>query len=219
MRVHQRPKEKIFSGPQPREKLPDLIAVGVHGELVGKEFNPIAEAGNDLHLFIVAVKGRTFGRLMPPLITRLQAIEKASGKKWHMSFIVNTDNPNEDAELNPFGRYPWVRYGVAKGGALGPLKYGIDRNVTATVILAKNGKVVHNLVYPQDLFYTTPHILGAIARAVEVDRDTLRKHIRTDTYMSNEAYTLNKNGHKDGGDSTPQSALRQNLKRWSNPEN
>ena len=75
-------------------------------------------------------------------------------------------------------RYPKnLVVGLSKDGSAGPPAYGLDRNLTATVIVAKNGRVAHNLPYAGGAFYTQPHILGAIAGAMGVDHDTLRKLI------------------------------------------
>ena len=67
--------------------------------------------------------------------------------------------------------------GLSKDGSDGPPAYGLDRTLTATVIVAKDGKVVHNLPYASDAFYSQPHILGAIAGAMGIDHAALRKLI------------------------------------------
>ena len=86
-----------------------------------------------------------------------------------MSVIVCNDDANgvekNFAVLDE--RYPKnLVVGLSKDGSAGPPAYGLDRNLTATVLVARKGKVVHNLPYVGNAFYTQPHILGAIAKAM-----------------------------------------------------
>ena len=170
----------IFSGPQPGEKLPPFQAIGLAGALEGQEFDAAALAGDELHLLIFAKEARTFGRFISNLSRQLSSIESNSKRKWEMSFIVVNDDPNDVEQ-----KFEWVkrslpgfvRAGLSKDGSDGPPAYGLDRTLTATVIVAKDGKVVHNLPYISDAFYTQPHILGAIAGAMGVDHETLQKYL------------------------------------------
>ena len=173
-------EKPIYSGPQPGEKVPSLTAINLRGKQAGQEFDPVDLAGDKLHLMFFVSKSRTFGRFLGQLRHQLQAIEKNSKQPWAMSVIVCTDDANEAeksfAVLDQ--RYPKnLIVGLSKDGSAGPPAYGLDKNLTATVIVAKDGKVAHNLPYVGNAFYTQPHILGAIAKAMEVDHDPLRKYI------------------------------------------
>ncbi len=170
----------VFSGPQPGEKAPTFAATNLRSEEAGAELDPIALAEGKLHLMIFSSKSRTFGRFLGQLRGQLQTIEEKSGQAWAMSLTVCTDDANE--AVTSFAvldrRYPKnLLVGLSNDGSDGPPAYGLDRNLTATVIVTKNGKVTHNLPYAGDAFYSQPHILGAIAEAMEVDHDTLRKWI------------------------------------------
>ena len=170
----------IFSGPQPGEKLPPFQAIGLAGALEGQDFDAAALAGDELHMLIFAKEARTFGRFINNLAQQLNTIESNSKRKWEMSFIVVNDDPNDVEQ-----KFEWikrslpdfVRAGLSKDGSDGPPAYGLDRTLTATVIVAKGGKVVYNLPYISDAFYTQPHILGAIAGAMDVDHATLQKYL------------------------------------------
>ena len=173
-------EKPIYSGPQPGEKVPSLTAINLRGDQAGQEFDPVDLAGDKLHLMFFVSKSRTFGRFLGQLRQQLQAIEENSKQPWAMSVIVCTDDANEAeksfAVLDQ--RYPKnLVVGLSKDGSAGPPRYGLDKNLTATVIVAKNGKAKHNLPYAGNAFYTQPHILGAIASAMDVDHDTLRKYI------------------------------------------
>ncbi len=167
----------IFSGPQLGEKLPPFEAVAISGANEGEDFDAVALAGDKLHLLIFAKEARTFGRFLPELAKQVGAIDRNSKQPWAMSFIVVNDDPNDvEKKFEALKRrYPdFVEIGLSKDGSDGPPAYGLDRNMTATVIVAKDGKVLYNLPYPSDAFYSQPHILGALAGAMEVEHEELR---------------------------------------------
>ena len=173
-------EKPIYSGPQPGEKVLPLTVYSLRGKEAGKEFDPVTRAGDKLHLMFFVRESRTFGRFLGQLAGQIQAIEDNSKKPWAVSVVVCTDDANtaekEFAILDQ--RYPpKLSVGVSVNGAAGPPAYGLDKNVTATVIVVKQGKVAHNFVYSSNEFYNQPHILGAIAEVMEVDHETLRKYI------------------------------------------
>ena len=65
------------------------------------------------------------------------------------------------------------RWGVSKDGRDGPGAYGLNRNVSMTVIVAKDGKVTRNFVFPQSMLYPDPHVLGALAEVLGEKRETM----------------------------------------------
>ena len=173
-------EEPIYSGPQAGEKILPFAALNLRGNTAGQEFDPTELAGEKFHLMFFVREARTFGRFLGQLRTQLQAIEDNSGQPWAMTVIVSTDDANEAeksfAVLDQ--RYPKsLIVGLSKDGAAGPPAYGLDKNLTATVIVAKGGLVQHNLPYVGNAFYTQPHILGAISEAMKIDHATLRKYI------------------------------------------
>ena len=173
-------EEPIYSGPQPGEKVLPFTVINLRGSKAGQEFDPVKLAGDKLHLMFFVSESRTFGRFLGQLRNQLQAIEENSKQPWAMSVIVSTDDFNEAEKSFAIldQRYPKnLLVGISKDGAAGPPAYGLDKNLTATVIVTKNQIVLHNLPYIGNAFYTQPHILGAIAEAMKIDHDTLRKYI------------------------------------------
>ena len=205
----------IYSGPQPGEKIPSLTAINLRGKQAGQEFDPVKLAGDKIHLMFFVSKSRTFGRFLGQLRNQLQTIETNSQQPWAMSVIVCTDDANEAeksfAVLDQ--RYPKnLVVGLSKDGSAGPPTYGLDKNLTATVIVAKNGKVVENLPYAGDAFYTQPHILGAIAKAMKVDHDTLRKYIAgTPGDAASKAYARSISNNKYESKTAPEQGFRKKL--------
>ena len=209
-------EKPIYSGPQPGEKVPSLTAINLRGDQAGQEFDPVDLAGDKLHLMFFVSESRTFGRFLGQLRQQLRAIEENSKQPWAMSVIVCTDDANKAekgfAVLDQ--RYPQnLVVGLSKDGSAGPPAYGLDKNLTATVIVAKNGKVAHNLPYAGDAFYTQPHILGAIAKAMEVDHDTLRKYIAETPGDAASAanYGRGMQGNREKSNATPKKGFRKKL--------
>ena len=203
-------EKPIYSGPQPGEKTLPLTVLNLRGAQAGQEFDPVELAGDKHHLMFFVSQSRTFGRFLGQLRTQLQAIEDNSKKAWAMSVIVSTDDVNEAeksfAVLDQ--RYPKnLVVGLSKDGAAGPPAYGLDKNLTATVIVAKDGIVLHNLPYVGNAFYTQPHILGAIADAMKIDHETLRKYISDKPGDAAAAYSR-KSQSRTGG---PANSLRKQL--------
>lgn len=171
---------QIFSGPQPGEKALPLTATSIRGEDAGTEFDPTVLAGEGLHMMLFVRESRTFGRFLGHLHRQLIAIEESSGQRWTMSILVCTDDANEAQKSFAIldERYPKsLSVGLCEGGAAGPPAYGIDKNLTATVIVVRDGIVTHNFAHSGNEFYAQPHFLGAIAEAMKIDHDQLRQFI------------------------------------------
>ena len=68
-----------------------------------------------------------------------------------------------------------VLTGISPDGREGPGSYGLNRNVAQTVLIAKDGKVLHNFAFTQPMLYSDPHFLGAVADAIGADAPALEK--------------------------------------------
>ena len=211
-------EKPIYSGPQPGEKVPSLTASNLRGDQAGQEFDPVNLAGDKLHLMFFVSKSRTFGRFLGQLRQQLQAIEENSKQPWAMSVIVCNDDANEVGKSFTVldQRYPKnLVVGLSKDGSAGPPAYGLDKNLTATVIVVKDGKVASNLPYAGNAFYTQPHILGAIAKAMEVDHDTLRKYISdTPGDAATQAYGRGMQRNREKRQGAENNAFREELSQW-----
>ncbi|MCY3742355.1 MAG: biopolymer transporter ExbD [Candidatus Poribacteria bacterium] len=193
----------LFSGPQPGEKLPPLMATGIRGRAKGKTFDFIAKTDDGKPLVLFLQDGNVTG--LHGLIGISQMIEKIANKskqKLHMravflgddpktlkrsvlqwinsSISVETDDPNMPAgsvTVSPISlRMPEnVLLGISPDGREGPGNYGLDRNVAQTVIIAKDGKVLHNFAFTQPMRSNDPHVLGAIAQAIGEDPASVEK--------------------------------------------
>ena len=202
----------IFSGPQKGEKLRSFKVTGLFGDDKGKEFDPVTRAGDDMHLLLFT-KGATGGRIVPLLGRQLSGIMKGSGKTWRASVVHLSDNPNEVSKYASKFKDRIAGFfdmGIAKDGAAGPGSYGLDRTATHTFLFAKNGKVVHNLVFTQQVFFNEPHLLGAIADVMGVDHKTLGKWLYSQPSRADKSDKSDKSD-KRGALTKEQKAFRKEL--------
>ena len=167
-----------FSGPQPGEKLPPLMAKGINGETKGKMSDVITKAdGQLLVLFLQDESGLGLRGLLG--ISRLLAqIAEKSKQPMHISAVFLGDTPdtveNQASKLVPHIPSE-VLLSVSQEGREGPGSYGLNRNVAQTVIIAKDGKVLHNFAFTQPMLHPDPYVLGAVGDAIGVAPATLEK--------------------------------------------
>ena len=175
--------KQIFSGPQPGEKLPAFKATSLAGDKKGKELDPITSAGDKLQVLFFQDASRA---AIVGLFNGMDAIGKI-GRKTDKDLQIACVFLCDDAELVPKGfaqlehaqGFPELRergvdvIAVSKDGREGPGAYGLNRNFSQTIILARNGKVTRNFVFRQGMLYADPHVMGGIAELIDEDRETV----------------------------------------------
>ena len=197
----QSEENKIFSGPQPGEKLPSLMVTGFRGGIEGQTYDITPRAdGKPLVLFLqdsngVGVKGLVG---VSKLLLKIDALQKRHSKATgaetsnqgiQIGVVLLADNldtlPEWAHDMLKKEIPNEILTGLSPDGREGPGSYGLNRNVAQTVIIAKEGKVLHNFAFTQPMLYTDPHLLGAIAQAIEVEPATLEKWLnQTERYAS-----------------------------------
>ena len=165
----------LFSGPQPGEKLPPLMATGIRGGAKGKTFDFIAKADDGKPLVLFLQDGSGVGlRGLYDIFSMVEKISNKSKQELQMSAVFLGDDP---AALKQITQHvpKNVLVGISPEGREGPGNYGLNRNVAQTVIIAKDGKVLHNFAFAQPLLYADPHVIGAIAQTIGEDPSTVEK--------------------------------------------
>ena len=168
----------LFSGPQPGEKLPPLMAKGINGNVKDKTYDVIAKAGGQpLILFLQDESGLGLRGLVG--ISRLlDQIAEKSEQEMHISAVFLGDTPDtvENQASKLVSHIPnGVLLGVSQDGREGPGSYGLNRSVAQTVIIAKDGKVLHNFAFTQPMLRPDPYLLGAVGDAIGIKPATLEK--------------------------------------------
>ena len=234
-------ENKIFSGPQPGEKLPPLTVNGIGGRIEGTTFDITTNAdGKPLVLFLqdtngVGVKGLVN---VVQLLLKIDAFQKRHSKatgagksnqglQIGVVFLADSLDTLPDWAHNMLNEEipNAVLKGISPDGREGPGSYGLNRNVAQTILIAKNGKVLHNFAFTQPLLYTDPHLLGAIADAVGVDAPALEKWLNEATTKRSDEERVKaiiiKEGDDASGDAHEWLELRNltdnelNLKGWT----
>ena len=190
-------ENKIFSGPQPGEKLPSLDVTGISGEIDGKTFDIIAKAdGKPFVLFLqdtnaVGIKGLVgVSKLLLKIDTFQKEYSKANGaEESNQGLQIGVVFLADDLDTLPEWAHNMLKKeipnevlkGISPDGREGPGSYGLNRNVAQTILIAKDGKVLHNFALTQPMLYTDPYLLGAIAQVIGVEPTTLEKWLNEES--------------------------------------
>jgi beta-lactamase regulating signal transducer with metallopeptidase domain len=153
--LEQSEENRIFSGPQPSEKLPPLTVTGIGGRIDGTTFDITTKAdGKPLILFLqdtnaVGVKGLVnVSRLLLKIDALQKRYSKATGAETSnqglqigVVFLAdNLDTLPEWAHNMLKKEIPnEVLTGLSPDGREGPGSYGLNRNVAQTPVLAYAG--------------------------------------------------------------------------------
>ena len=186
-------ENRIYSGPQPGEKLPPLMVTHLYGKKdrlgIDKAFDITAGiGGKPLILFlqdnnIASIKG---------MDENVDALSKINQHLKGNASLNETEKSDQELQigivylLGADDTLPdWsdkflkdlesdnIKISKSTDGREGPGSYGLNRNVSQTILIAKNGKVLHNFAFTQPSFYTDPHVLGGVAQAIDVDPTAL----------------------------------------------
>ena len=168
----------LFSGPQPGEKLPPLMAKGINGETKDKTYDVIAKADGQLLVLFLQDESGLGLRGLVGISRLLVQIAGKSKQKMHIDVVFLGDTPDtlakQASKIVPHVPSN-VLLGISPDGREGPGSYGLNRSVAQTVIIAKDGKVIHNFAFTQPMLYPDPYVLGAVADAIGVKPPTLEK--------------------------------------------
>ena len=168
----------LFSGPQPGEKLPPLMAKGINGETKDKTYDVIAKADGQLLVLFLQDESGLGLRGLVGISRLLVQIAGKSKQKMHIDVVFLGDTPDtlakQASKIVPHVPSN-VLLGISPDRREGPGSYGLNRSVAQTVIIAKDGKVIHNFAFTQPMLYPDPYVLGAVADAIGVKPPTLEK--------------------------------------------
>ncbi len=201
-------ENKVFSGPQPGEKLPSLKATGIRGGAKDVTFDFIAKADGRPHVLLLQDESGVGLRGLYDVVGVVNKISKKSDKDLHISVVFLSDDP---AALKQITQHvpENVLVGISLEGREGPGNYGLNRNVAQTIIIAKDGKVLHNFAFTQPLLYADPHVIGAIAQTIGEDPSAVEKWL-------NEAPAEDKQMQRDRGQTEDKSNRTEELRKQLN---
>ena len=207
-------EDPVFSGPQPGEKLPSFKVTGVRGEFKEKEVDFISLAeGKPVVLFFFHEYTRlAFG--FARTLTRLYTSSKAE-KGLRVALVFLSDDPAEKMKwAQKIQKYfpEDVLLGVSRDGREGPGAYGLNRKVTMTLLVGKEGKATASFALIQPAL--SQGILDAIASVIGEKAPTLKELQATERAEMQKMRELNqrrksqRGGTKRGGDAELSALLR-----------
>lgn len=166
----------IFSGPQVGEPLPPLKVTLPLVEDAGEPVDAALTDGDHPHRLIVFVHQRTrpsVGFLR--VLGEYGSTRKESGLATSVVFLGNDATEVAGAVRRARGALPKnVLIGVSPDGLEGPGEYGLNREVTLTILVASEGKVTFNsaLIDPS-LPLELPKVLVAICETIGGEPPTI----------------------------------------------
>jgi hypothetical protein len=156
--------EQLFSGPQPGEELPAFEIAGVFDDDAGKRFDPITQANGKpiVLLFVHQANRPSIGmtRLLMNYIAGRQDRDVASCVIW-----LTPDPTQAETDLKRMRHAlpSKTLIGIFPDGVEGPGTYGLNRQVTLTLLVGKENKVTANyaLIQPS-IQVDLPKVLQSI---------------------------------------------------------
>ncbi len=163
----------VFSGPQVGEKLTSFETVGVYGKYRDKTLDLIEMSGGKptMLLFVHNVT-RPAGDLSRVLI---HYGEMRADDGLFSALVLLTDDLTKMEGF--MGRTQWWSAGSPVGlsvdGAEGPGPYGLNRNVTMTILIAHKNRITANFALVQPSVTEVPKILDAVHKHIGGQAPTL----------------------------------------------
>ncbi|MEO2014085.1 MAG: hypothetical protein ABGZ53_06905 [Fuerstiella sp.] len=176
--------EPVFSGPQPGEKLTPFIIHGVLGKQADQKIDLTADADR-LPCVIVFVHQRSrpaYGLAQ----TVMRLVADRGPRRITGGLVFLSEDPTQAA--NQVARLPKyfptsVVLGVSPDGQEGPGAYGLNRNVSVTVLVAKKGVVSANFALIQpDIGVDGAKIFKAIGEALGEEKSPLLADFAPERY-------------------------------------
>lgn len=179
----QNREKTIFSGPQPEEKLPSLAGIAINGEAKGKTIDFIKKADKKPLVLIFQDEKRLGLRGLVGFTRLIAQINIMSKQQVNVHVLFLGDSPDtltqQASRIVPH-ILGTVLLGVSPDGREGPGNYGLNRNVAQTILMVKDGKVLHNFALAQPMLSPDPYVLGGIAELIGQKPATIQKWLNTD---------------------------------------
>lgn len=165
--------DKVFSGPQLGEKLTPFKVRGFFEPDSGKELDFITQAqGKPIVLVFIHDANRPSYRFTKTLTNYSLGVEGLqTGVIWLADDVTEAENVLKRTGHALARKAP---LGISLDGAEGPGAYGLNRNVTLTVLVGKEGWVTANFALIQPSVQADlPKVLDAIAKVLGSEPATL----------------------------------------------
>jgi hypothetical protein len=171
-----RAEDPVFSGPQPGESLGDFEVLGVYDDQAGKTFQYWEQAGDRPTLLVFVHE------ITRPSVAVTRTVMDFAAKhpeKIYGSLVFLGEDPTSLETQLKRARHAMPKktpVGISADGREGPGAYGLNRNVTLTVLVSKDRKVTANFALVQPSVQAdVPKILQAVVAIVGGEVPSLRE--------------------------------------------
>ena len=181
-------QKKTFSGPQPGERITPFKVLKVTGPFDAKEFEIKIQKKPMLLVFL--------HKISEPAIGLIISLEWYASKQKKLSDHYVFLDIDESATVQKLKRWAQRSFlskadmSVSLDGAEGPGRYGLNRNVDMTVLVAKDGKVLSNFALLGPNNTDAQKILSSLAKALgqkEPSYEKIRSELRAERTKKSEA--------------------------------
>ncbi len=174
--------DKVFSGPQPGEPITSFKVLQVTGKDAGKELEIVdgEKGGPTFLVFLHKVTEPAIGLM----ISLDWYARKLEGLTSH--YVILTKEKGEtEASARRWGSHHFSKssLGISLDGVEGPGRYGLNRKVAMTLLVAKDKKVVANFALQAPNGTDAPKILAALAKLMgkpAPSYEKIRKELRAE---------------------------------------
>ncbi len=165
----QEAENPVFSGPQKGEKLLPFKVMGVYDEVAGKElaFVTAADGKPLLLIFLHKLTRPSFG--LARILSGYCLERKKDGISVAIVWLHEADDRSTAEAYLTRARGSLridVPMGLSADGSEGPGAYGLNRNVTLTVLVASEGRVAANFALVQPSDRDAPKILAEVVKLI-----------------------------------------------------
>ena len=142
--------DPVFSGPQVGEKLVPFKVKGVLGDLKDKELDFVTDAGGKPIVILFVHKLTRPSAAMARVLMNYVASRKKDGLHGGVAWLAN-DLTEAEAKINraKHALPQKTPIGLSKDGIEGPGAYGLNRDVTLTILVGEKNKVTANFALVQ----------------------------------------------------------------------
>lgn len=142
--------ETIYSGPQVGEELPTFEMVGVFDDQAGKRYDPVTEAaGKPIVLLFVHQANRPSIGMTRLLMNYLEERKDRNVAHYIVWLTADPTQAENDLKRMRHALPSKTMIGISPDGTEGPGAYGLNRQVTLTILVGKENKVTANYALVQ----------------------------------------------------------------------
>lgn len=162
------PSETLFSGPQVGEPVSPFSITGVFDEKAGVKFDPVSQAGDKPLLLLFVHQANRPSIAMTRVL--MNYVHERKEKDVESCVVWLTPDPTQaenDLKRMRHALPEKTKIGIYSDGVEGPGSYGLNRQMTLTILLSHHGKVLanHALIQPS-IQVDLPEIIKSIVEHV-----------------------------------------------------